>query len=99
MNRRTFCISAAATVAASRANSVAAIAALAQAVPTAPSVSTTPTVATAPAVPHIGPLITLSEIEAIDRERILRAANEYLTAPPITITASSSPRSKGGKHD
>ncbi len=50
-------------------------------------------------VPAHGPLITLSEIEAIDRERILRAANEYLTAPPITITASSSPRSKGGKHD
>ena len=38
-------------------------------------------------------------MKQIDRERILRAANEYLTAPPITITASSSPRSKGGKHD
>jgi hypothetical protein len=35
-------------------------------------------------LPPSGPLITLSEIEAIDRERILRAANEYLTAPPIT---------------
>ena len=46
-----------------------------------------------------GPLITLAEIERIDRERILRAANEYLSEPPITITASSSPRSKGGKHD
>ena len=42
------------------------------------------------------PLITLSEIEQIDRERILRGANEYLTQPPITITSSSSPRSKGG---
>ena len=50
-------------------------------------------------MPANGPLITLSEIEAIDHDRILRAANEYLTAPPITITASSSPRSKGGKHD
>jgi hypothetical protein len=45
------------------------------------------------------PLITLADIERIDGERILRAANAYLTEPPITITASSSPRSKGGKHD
>jgi len=29
-----------------------------------------------------GPLITLAEIEQIDRERILRAANEYLSQPP-----------------
>jgi hypothetical protein len=46
-----------------------------------------------------GPLITLAEIEQIDRERILRAANEYLSQPPVTVTAASSPRSKGGKHD
>ncbi len=39
------------------------------------------------------------DIEVIDHERILRAANEYLSQPPITITAYSSPRSKGGKHD
>ncbi len=78
MDRRTFCLSAAAAVAASRTRTFAAV---------------------APPVPADGPLITLSEIEAIDRDRILRAANEYLTAPPITITASSSPRSKGGKHD
>ena len=78
MDRRRFCLSAAATVAATRSGALAALA--------------------APA-PASGPLITLSEIEAIDRERILRAANEYLTAPPITITASASPRSKGGKHD
>ena len=45
------------------------------------------------------PLITAREIGRIDRERILRAANEYLSQPPITITASSSPRSHGGKHD
>ena len=45
------------------------------------------------------PLITLAEIERIDRERILRAANGYLSQPPVTITASSSPRSKGGPHD
>ncbi|MGB7267590.1 MAG: alginate lyase family protein, partial [Terracidiphilus sp.] len=45
------------------------------------------------------PLITLAEIERIDHDRILRAANEYLSQAPITITAYSSPRSKGGKHD
>lgn len=45
------------------------------------------------------PLITAREIANIDRVRILRAADEYLSQPPITITAYSSPRSKGGKHD
>ena len=78
MDRRTFCLSAAAALAAGRTKTFAAV---------------------APPLPANGPLITLSEIEAIDRDRILHAANEYLTAPPITITASSSPRSKGGKHD
>jgi len=79
MDRRIFCLTAAAAaLAASRRRTIA---------------------QAAPPVPASGPLITLSEIEAIDRERILRSANEYLTAPPITITASSSPRSKGGKHD
>jgi hypothetical protein len=46
-----------------------------------------------------GPLITEGDIEVIDQERILRAASEYLSELPITITASSSPRSKGGQHD
>jgi len=45
------------------------------------------------------PLITADEIAHIDRNRILHAANEYLPQPPVTITASSSPRSRGGKHD
>src|SRR5580700_1661555 len=45
------------------------------------------------------PLITANEIARIDRERILNAADKYLAEPPITITASSSPRSPGGKHD
>lgn len=39
------------------------------------------------------------DVVALDRERILKAANQYLTEKPITLTASSSPRSKGGKHD
>ncbi|HEY8204909.1 MAG TPA: alginate lyase family protein [Pyrinomonadaceae bacterium] len=34
-----------------------------------------------------------------DRARILKAANRYLSEEPITITASSSPRSAGGLHD
>lgn len=45
------------------------------------------------------PPITAAEIARIDHDRILHAANQYLGQPPITITASSSPRSKGGKHD
>lgn len=45
------------------------------------------------------PLISEREVARIDRERILRLANEYLTQPPVTITASSSPRSHGGRHD
>jgi hypothetical protein len=77
MNRRAFCLSAAAA-AATRASVLAVL--------PLPDSSN-------------APLIALDEIESIDRERILRAANEYLTQAPVTITASSSPRSKGGKHD
>ncbi len=78
VDRRSFCLSAAAAVAATHTRALAAL---------------------APPAPANGPLITLDEIERIDRERILRAAVEYLSDPPITITASSSTRSKGGKHD
>ncbi len=52
-----------------------------------------------PSRPAAAPLITLAEVETIDRERILRAANGYLAAMPITVTATSSPRSRGGRHD
>src|SRR5215831_1985234 len=38
-------------------------------------------------------------LAALDRARILKAANQYLNEQPITITASSSPRSAGGPHD
>src|SRR5262245_34451387 len=34
-----------------------------------------------------------------DRDRVLKAANQYLSEAPITITASTSPRSAGGPHD
>src|SRR6266852_2213298 len=39
------------------------------------------------------------DVASIDRARILKAANGYLTEEPISITAYSSPRSAGGKHD
>jgi alginate lyase len=35
----------------------------------------------------------------IERERVLKNASQYLTSRPVTVTASSSPRSAGGKHD
>jgi hypothetical protein len=38
-------------------------------------------------------------IASIDRGRILRAANGYMNAEPITVVASHSPRSAGGLHD
>ena len=36
---------------------------------------------------------------AFDRARVLKAAREYLSEPPLTVTASRSPRSAGGPHD
>jgi len=38
-------------------------------------------------------------VARFDRDRVLKAANEYLKEEPITITASTSPRSAGGLHD
>src|ERR1035441_3868071 len=75
MDRRNFCLTAAAAAASAYTNAPAAL-----------------------ALPHKS-LISAREVARIDRERILRAANEYLPQPPITITASNSPRSHGGKHD
>jgi len=45
------------------------------------------------------PLITSAQVARIDRLRILAAADRYLSEPPITVTAASSPRSNGGPHD
>lgn len=42
---------------------------------------------------------TTFNVAAFDRARILKAANRYLSEAPITITASHSPRSAGGRHD
>jgi hypothetical protein len=39
------------------------------------------------------------DIKAIERGRVLKAANRYLSEAPVTVTAAISPRSAGGKHD
>src|SRR6185436_4204861 len=39
------------------------------------------------------------DLAAVDRARVLKAADSYLGQPAITVTAASSPRSAGGPHD
>ncbi len=39
------------------------------------------------------------DLRAIERARVLQAATRYLAERPVTITASTSPRSAGGRHD
>jgi len=39
------------------------------------------------------------DLTAEERGRVLKAANKYLDEKPVTVTASSSPRSAGGPHD
>jgi hypothetical protein len=39
------------------------------------------------------------DVRAIDRDRILKAAQAYLKEEPVTVTASHSSRSAGGLHD
>ena len=41
----------------------------------------------------------IPDLAATDRQRILTTADRYLREEPVTITASFSPRSAGGKHD
>ncbi len=38
-------------------------------------------------------------VAALERERVLAAARRFLSEPPVTVTASSCPRSAGGLHD
>lgn len=38
-------------------------------------------------------------VASFDRARVIKAANQYLSEKPITITASTSSRSAGGPHD
>jgi Alginate lyase len=42
---------------------------------------------------------TTLNVASLDRQRILKAASQYLSEAPVTITASHSPRSAGGMHD
>lgn len=42
---------------------------------------------------------TALDVAAFDRERVMKAADQYLKEKPVTITASRSPRSAGGLHD
>ncbi len=39
------------------------------------------------------------DLAAEERPRVLKAAAKYLSEEPVTVTASGSPRSAGGKHD
>jgi hypothetical protein len=39
------------------------------------------------------------DLLSFERDRIQRAANRYLKEAPVTVTAATSPRSAGGKHD
>lgn len=45
------------------------------------------------------PLVTGNDVMHLDRDRILQAADSYLAQRPITVTAYTSLRSKGGLHD
>ncbi|WP_255551523.1 alginate lyase family protein [Granulicella sp. dw_53] len=38
-------------------------------------------------------------VARVDHDRILKAAKQYLSNKPITVTASTSPRTPGGPHD
>jgi hypothetical protein len=38
-------------------------------------------------------------VARVDRDRVLKAAKQYLSEKPVTITASTSPRTPGGPHD
>src|SRR6516165_4528643 len=52
-----------------------------------------------------GPVLRLArgaeklDLIAMERGRVLKAADRYLNEKPVTVTAASSPRSAGGKHD
>ncbi len=39
------------------------------------------------------------DVAAFDRARVIKAADSYLNDKPVTVTASHSPRSAGGRHD
>ena len=39
------------------------------------------------------------DLPALERARVLQHANAYLNETPVTVTATASPRSAGGRHD
>ena len=39
------------------------------------------------------------DLRALERQRVLAAAEAFRQEPPVTVTATSSPRSTGGRHD
>src|SRR6476646_1608747 len=47
----------------------------------------------------LAPAAPTFDLAAIERPRVLKAANRYLGEAPVTVTAATSPRSAGGKHD
>jgi hypothetical protein len=51
------------------------------------------------AAPASAAAATTFDVAAFDRARVLKAADAYLSEKPVTVTASGSPRSKGGPHD
>ena len=51
-----------------------------------------------PYPPH-QPYLPQIDVRAIERSRVISAADRYLRERPVTITAASSPRSAGGRHD
>ena len=49
--------------------------------------------------PQTGGAPPTIDLPALERPRVLQHANAYLTEAPVTVTATASPRSAGGRHD
>src|SRR5438105_5231426 len=56
------------------------------------------TTATSPSGPDVRGKVSL-DVKAADRERMMTMADQFLTEAPVTVTASHSSRSHGGRHD
>src|SRR5271154_5420025 len=55
--------------------------------------------ASAPATAPSGGGPVVLDIKGLERDRMLKMADEYMTEEPVTVTASHSARSEGGVHD
>ncbi len=51
------------------------------------------------AVIALAPASAALDLRSLERERVLSAATAFLKEAPVTVTATSSPRSSGGRHD